>query len=387
MKFSLPLNFGLLPAFLSLTFSLTATAQEAETKDPTPSAVEQFINKALKANDANGDGRVTEDEATGSLKNNFAKIDQDNDGAVSRAELAGLAKWRNRQQKNRKNAKRSAPPVVPEGVVFETDIAYREGNSKWKLDLAKPKIPSSTPQPAIVVIHGGGWQGGNKADPLFRSTALQYASRGYVCVSVNYRLTNEGTVLDCIADCKCAVRWLRANAAKYNVDPERIGAFGNSAGAHLVAVLGLTSKEAGLEGDGPFQEQSSLVQAVCCCATPTDFVDWGKEPSKHALAMLKQRFGAENFEESMRIASPVTHASNKACPFLIIHGTADKTVPVAQGDALNDTLKKVGAADATYLRFDGAGHGVFGQRAEKTRPAMEKFFDRVLKLESGEESE
>ena len=185
--------------------------------------------------------------------------------------------------------------AVPENVSLETDIAYRDGNDKWKLDLAKPNDASATLRPGLVIIHGGGWRGGDKGGGVWRALPLQYASNGYVCVSINYRLTDEGTVLDCIADCKCAVRWLRANAAKYHVDPDRIGAFGNSAGAHLVAILGLSPDEVSLEGD-----------------------------------------------------------------------------------ALHQALTSAGVEDVSYMRIDGAGHGVFNQHAQQAGPAMEKFFARVL---------
>ena len=246
------------------------------------------------------------------------------------------ARWRNR------NNAPSAKPSVPENVVFEADIAYREGNEKWKLDLARPKAKSTTPQPAIVFIHGGGWASGDKGGGQWRSLPLEYAARGYVCVSINYRLTNEGIMLDCIADCKCAVRWLRANAEKYNIDSKRIGAYGNSAGAHLVSVLGLAPREADLEGDGPHQDVSSLVQAVCCSAPPTDFTNW-LNPAKNPRSPASRLFGDKDAETVARRCSPVTYASDKAPPFLIVHGTADKTVPVSQGDALGESTYRQGS--------------------------------------------
>jgi acetyl esterase/lipase len=364
----------------SVLFS-TAMAQKSTEKDEPAGSVQdrsvkQFVQRALKANDEDGDGKITKDEAKQLLRKNFSNVDADKDGVVTAEELAALARRINgRRTRQNPSNNRTA---VPDNVTFKANIPYREGNDKWKLDLARTKTTSSVPQPAIVFIHGGGWRSGDKGGGQWRSLPLEYASRGYVCVSVNYRLTDEATILDCIADCKCAVRWLRANAEKYNVDPNRIGAYGNSAGAHLVSILGLASAKADLEGDGPFQDESSLVQAVCCSAPPADFMNWNKKSKKSETA-FSRLFGAKDVEESKRRASPVTYAFEKAPPFLIVHGTADTTVPVAQGDTLERALKEAGAKDVTYMKFEGAGHGVFLQHRDETQPAMQKFFYRVLR--------
>jgi len=353
-----------------------ANGQEPQQKAPANKQVQQFVQRALQLNDKNSDGEVTRDEAGQLLRKNFAKVDIDSDGIVTKAELTALAKRMAARWMKQRNATR-AKTAVPSNVIIEADIAYREGNDKWKLDLARPKAKAAQPQPAIVFIHGGGWAGGDKGGGQWRSLPLEYAARGYVCISVNYRLTNEGTMLDCIADCKCAVRWLRANAEKYNIDKARIGAYGNSAGAHLVSVLGLAGADAGLEGDGPFQDASSLVQAVCCSAPPADFSNW-LNPAKNPKSPSSRLFGKKDAATAARRASPVNYATKQAPPFLIIHGAADRTVPVSQGDALEGALKKAGAKDVTYMKIEGAGHGVFGQHSSKTRPAMQAFFDRVL---------
>lgn len=358
-----------------------SSAQNSSRSDAAGSAAKQFVQRALKVNDKNSDGKVTRDEAVRPLKANFDTVDANRDGEITADELTALAKRMEGRQRNRtaNNPSRSQP-AVPDNVSFEMDIAYRDGNRKWKLDLARPKVASSKPQPAIVFIHGGGWRGGDKGGGQWRSLPLEYASRGYVCVSVNYRLTDEATVLDCIADCKCAVRWLRAHADEYKIDSDRIGAYGNSAGAHLVSVLGLASADARLEGDGPFADESSLVQAVCCSAPPSDFINWRNKNGGNADSALSRLFGDKQVEEVKRRASPVTHVTDKAPPFLIIHGTADTTVPVAQGDALAQALNKASAKDVTYMKIAGADHGVFLKHGEKTRPAMKEFFDRVLRL-------
>ena len=356
-------------AVLALLTAFPVTQTEAQQRG------NRFVTNLLSANDKNKDGVITQDEATGRLKRDFDRVDSDGNGEITRKEILALGA---RLATRNPNANRSRPQVrVPDNVDFQTDIAYREGNPKWMLDLARPKAALDEPRPAIVFVHGGGWRSGDKGGGQWRSLPLEYASRGYVCITINYRLTDEGTVADCIADSKCAVRWLRAHAKKYNVDSKRIGAYGNSAGAHLVSVLGLTSADAGLEGDGPWQEFSSELQAVCCSAPPANLMDWGKK-SRSGADALSRLFKGIDADEWRRKASPVTYASAKAPPFLIVHGTSDTTVPIKHGDELAKSLRDAGANDIAYLRFDGAGHGVFGEHADETGPAMQKFFDRVL---------
>lgn len=348
-----------------------------------PRTAKAFADGVLKQLDQDGDNKVAKSESRNRLKQNFDKVDSDGDGFLDESELLKLGsrlagnqrpdeKRNGGQRSDQKPATENSAAKAPDNVVLKTDVAYREGNKKWKLDIAKPKSDSKEPRPAIVFIHGGGWRSGDKGGGQWRSMPLEYASRGYVCISVNYRLTDEGTILDCIADCKCAVRWLRASAKEHNVDPQRIGAYGNSAGAHLVAILGLTTAAAKLEGDGPYAGYSSEVQAVCCSATPSNFLDWGKRKAQ----ALEKLFGAD--PQNKKLASPVTWVTAAAPPFLIVHGTADKTVPFQQGVNLHSALEMAGAKNVKMMKFDGAGHGVFSQHKRTTYPAMQKFFDQTL---------
>ncbi|MEM6690789.1 MAG: alpha/beta hydrolase fold domain-containing protein [Planctomycetota bacterium] len=334
---------------------------------------EQLVGNLLKTNDADGDGVITQSEAKAQLKNNFDRVDQDSNGSIDRGELTALAKRliSNRNRSNTPRRQGIGGMVLPENVELEVDIAYHDEHERQKLDLMLPKEDSKTARPAIVFIHGGGWRSGDKGGGMWRSLPLQYASKGYVCISVNYRLTPDRVnVFGCIEDCRCAVRWLRANTEKYNVDPNRIGAFGNSAGGHLVALLGLTPDESDFDGDAPYAGYSSGFQAVCCGAPPTNFMDYGKKTNNGFTKLAGS-------DDGVKRASPVTWVSKEAPPFLIIHGTKDTTVPVKNSDDLNAALKRLGT-DVTYMRIDGAGHGVVGQKSKETFPAMEKFFDRVL---------
>ncbi len=286
---------------------------------------------------------------------------------------------------------------VPSGVKVVPDIAYRDGPSKaWRLDLAMPAESSDTPRPAIVFVHGGGWRSGDKRRENFLRPTLEFAAKGYVCITVNYRLLNETSIAGCVEDVKCAVRWLRAHAKEYGVDPKRIGAHGNSAGAHLVAMLGLCPPSAGLEGDGPWQEHSSIVQAVVASATPTSFLvpmndrmrkqrtaksdnQQQRGPRRAADGRSSRSRLADMSEEARRKISPITYVNGDAPPFLLVHEESDRTVGVHQSDSFVKALREAGAKDITYMRYtDGSGHGVFGARIAETGPAREAFFARTL---------
>jgi len=329
---------------------------------------EQRIENWLKSQDKDGDGRIAGDEAIGLMRANFTRNDANKDGFLDRQELGSLADrlarggfGRNRQPRRRQTVTTEQMlEQAPKDVTVIPDIAYREGNNAWKLDLAMPTERSAKPRPAIVFVHGGGWVSGDKRTSTFLKPALEFAAKGYVCITINYRL--GGAKHACVEDAKCAVRWLRAHAEKYNVDPDRIGAYGNSAGAHLVAMLGICPASAGLEGDGPWQEYSSMVQAVVASATPT---------------RPRVRGGSE--EDARKIA-PMTYVSADAPPFLLVHEESDRTVPVSNSDDFVKALRQAGAGDVTYMRYtDGSGHGTFMVNIKETGPARERFFARTLK--------
>ena len=267
---------------------------------------------------------------------------------------------------------------VPAGVVFEKDILYSSpGGERLELDMARPKNSKGL-SPAIICIHGGGFRAGNRQhhDPL----CLKLAERGYVAVTVTYRLSPKHQFPAAVNDVKAAVRWLRANAAKYGIDPNRIGATGDSAGGHLALFLGLTGDVKSLDAaEGGNNDQSSQVNCVVDVYGPSDFTK-SYDKSVDAAEVLPMFLGGNLKTAHHRhiLASPLYWVTPNAAPTLAIHGTKDPYVAHEQAVWLIDRLK---AADvpAELLTLEGAGHGFKGDDAKRAQEAMFAFFDKHLK--------
>jgi len=242
------------------------------------------------------------------------------------------------------------------------NISYREGDSKsWKLDLAMPENFGTTPRPAIVIVHGGGWRAGSKKELVYRNLLLDYAFQGYLTVSVEYRFDQEAAFPACIEDVKCAVRWLRAHAKEYNVNPDKIGAFGHSAGAHLVLMLAMSSENKSLEGDGGWNEYSSKINAVVGGSTPTQI--GGKRPNWNKPEWW-----------------PIGYISKNTVPMLLIQGIQDPIVKVDLVDDFVAKMKAAGVPDLSYIRIEGGDHDVaYSDSLRITKPAMDEFFEKYLK--------
>ena len=331
--------------------------------------------------DKNSDGVLTIDETSGLMRRFFNRNDRDGDGKLTKEELGKLDTRLEQNPRNGEQRRRPEAALV-EGVTVRKNQVYRSGHDRWKLDvyLPKEKAPKGG-RPGLVFVHGGGWKNGSKESGFWASLPARYAAKGYVCISVNYRLTGDGGGFPaCVHDVKNAVRWFRANSKELGLDPKRIGAYGNSAGAHLVSMLGLVKKEAGLEGNGTHLDQSSLVQAVCASATPSNFLKWKNQlfPNRGVLAGDQ-----ENHHARAAKASPVTYAAEDAPPFLLVHAENDRTVPFEQGEILANRLKASGAKNVMLMRFKDGGHGVFRAKETKTYIAMEEFFAKVLKRGPG----
>lgn len=266
---------------------------------------------------------------------------------------------------------------VPGNVVIERDVEYgRAGDRPLKLDMIRPKESAAESLPVIVFIHGGAWRGGNKSGGVGR--LIPFAASGeYFCVSVGYRLSGEAIWPAQIHDCKAAIRWLKANAAKYHIQPDKIGVLGSSAGGHLVNMLGTSGDVKELEGDCGSPDQSSRVACVVPFCGPSDFLAIGKRREGAAPGAVALLLGGPIGEkkEAAVAASPVTHVSRDDPPFLIVHGTADRTVPFEQAELLHAALQKAGV-DSTLLKIEGGGHGIGGPEVVRR---VRAFFDKHLR--------
>lgn len=289
--------------------------------------------------------------------------------------IAGIAK-----------AEQKPAPQLPKGVEGQLNIEYVPGGGPSEsLDVYWPEQPSERPLPLIVHIHGGGWRGGSKA-----GCPADLVRSGYVVASVEYRFSNKALFPAQIQDCQAAIRWLRANAKKYNLDADRVGVYGESAGGHLVALLGTAGGKKAFPAIGGNEEQSDRVQAVCDFFGPTDFntVMAQAEADKNVKNIFKWNTPSDPYsgliganlddKEKCDAVSPVHYVSKDDAPILIFHGTADALVPYAQSEEFADALKKAGV-DVTLQKMPGSGHGGKAFGLPVVRKLMKAFFDKELK--------
>lgn len=261
---------------------------------------------------------------------------------------------------------------------IEKNVAYLAPNRTEKADLYLPvNSPAGARRPAVVIIHGGGWTGGDKGAGREINIGTNLALNGYVGLSINYVLasTNKSAVKATwpqnLHDCMTAVRWLRKNAERLQVDPERIGVIGGSAGGHLAAMLAVTGEKDGLDPKGPYGEFSCRVKCAVNLYGPADLSD-----RAHLNMLGKARADAP---ELYRAASPVTYVDKSDPPILIMHGTADKTVDIAQSKLFATKLKEAGARHELVI-VEGAPHTFHLQpKQADLRPKVLGFFDQHLK--------
>jgi acetyl esterase/lipase len=284
------------------------------------------------------------------------------------------------------SADQKPKPSLP-GVKSELDIQYvPDGDSAQRLDLYLPEHESDHPLPIIVWIHGGGWQAGSKSG----CPAVFMVPLGYAAASVEYRFSQKAVFPAQIEDCQAAIRWIRANSKKYNIDPDHIGVWGASAGGHLVALLGTAGGKNAFPKIGGNDNESDRVQAVCDWFGPADFTtvmaqaaaDKTKNvfkfnsPSDPYSNLIGGKLGED--QAKCEAVSPVHYVSKDNPPFLIMHGTTDALVPFAQSVELADALKKAGV-EVMLQPFPGSGHGgpAFGLRP--AHQLVVKFMDKHLK--------
>jgi acetyl esterase/lipase len=275
-----------------------------------------------------------------------------------------------------------AASAAPPELEVQDDLQYGVGGGeKLLLDLARP-AGLNKPTPCVVFIHGGGWAAGNRK--AHYSQMRQAAEDGFVAVTISYRLVKDGKNRwpAQIEDCKCAVRWLRGNAKRFSIDPERIGAIGYSAGAHLSMLLGTLDKDDGLEGDGGSPDQSSKVQAIVAYFGPTNLTVQYPPSSRNIVANFIGGSLEERRADYDR-ASPLRYVSPGDATMLLFHGTKDELVPYEQAFEMATALTKAGVSGRVEILL-GQRHGWGGETAEHTQRRSMEFFRSTLKLDAAQ---
>lgn len=256
------------------------------------------------------------------------------------------------------------------GIIYDKGDDYR-----LACDIYQPV--GDGPFPGVLAIHGGAWRHGNKLAMLRH--AWELASRGYVVVAINYRLAPDNKFPKQIHDCKTAVRWMRLKSKKLKLDPDRIAAFGYSAGAHLAAMLGTTDANDGFEGtvtDEKLKPFSTRVQCVIAGGAPCEF-DWIK--SKSLVYWLGH--GPQEKPSLYKKAAPITYVSKDDPPFMFVHGTVDKVVPAKSSRQMHERLNQIGT-ESRYQEIEGKGH--FATFSDLSwMPSAIDFMDEVMASEKG----
>ncbi len=272
-------------------------------------------------------------------------------------------------------AKKPAPlPPAPAGVVIEENVAYLGPGRAETADLYLPaKRDRGVRSPAVVIIHGGGFTGGDKAAAREFNIGTTLALHGYIGLSINYALASKDhpSWPRNVQDCMTAVRWLRKNADRLQIDAAHVGTIGGSAGGHLAAMLAVAGAKAGLDPAGPYAEFSCRVQ----CAVPMygayDFTD------RNDLTMIGKK--RQESPEAYRAASPIVYLTPTTPPMLLLCGTADSPATVAQSERFAAALKKAGVAHELVL-VEGAPHSFHLQPKQRDlRPLVLGFFEKHLK--------
>jgi acetyl esterase/lipase len=271
----------------------------------------------------------------------------------------------------------SAQVKVPDTVRWEPGIEYSApAGEHLQLNLARPKTGDG-PFPTVLCIHGGGFRAGKRES--YDGLCLKLAERGYVAATITYRLAPKHQFPAAVHDTKTAVRWLRANAAKYKINPAKIGTTGGSAGGHLAQFLAVTANVPEFEGEGGHADQSSSVACVVNVYGPSDFTkSYGKSVDAAEVLPLWLGGNLETAKVQHIRASPLYWVTPDAAPTLCIHGTEDKYVAHEQAVWMVDKLKAA-TVEAELLTLEGAGHGFKGADAEKSDAALFDYFEKHLK--------
>lgn len=277
------------------------------------------------------------------------------------------------------NIKKTKPQYVAvTGITYaQVDSWFDHCRRDLKLDLIYPEDMTGKVYPCVVWICGGAWLRMDKSAHLAYLSKL--ADKGFVVASVEYRTSNEGAYPMPIQDVKAAIRYLRAHADRYRIDPQHIGAMGESAGGYLTCMAALDNNP---ELDtGAYLEYSSRIQAACPWYPPTDASSFHYDDPEQAAAAAESLLMGFNVMRNMKETednSPVSKVTKDAPPFLIIHGTDDHTVPFEQSEILYEKLTKNGC-DVKFIELEGADHADMQFFQDELWNRIIEFFDEKLK--------
>jgi acetyl esterase/lipase len=276
------------------------------------------------------------------------------------------------------------PTPLPAGTKAERNIPYVEnGHRNQVLDIFLPEKPAGKPMPLMIWIHGGAWMAGSQANPPM----LYLMNKGFAVASIQYRFSQDAIWPAQSHDCKAAIRFLRANATKFNLDPDRFAVGGDSAGGHLAAFVGTSGSMKEMEGDFGNTNVSSRVQAVVDWFGPTDLLVMGQQSGSNSMiqhdspASPESRLLGGPVQEQRDLATtanPLTYVDRNDPPFLIMHGDKDQLVPLAQSAILAKALVDAGV-EVTMKTISGAGHGSPVFHNAESRRLIEEFLTRTLK--------
>ena len=258
-----------------------------------------------------------------------------------------------------------------------SNIQYCTGGEKrLMMDVFLPKHPIRTPTPAVLWIHGGGWDHGDKAE---NDGAVALAHEGFVTASLNYRLSGNWPFPANIEDCKCAIRFLRANAARFGIDPDRIGVAGASAGGHLAELVAAAGPAAGLEGSGGWPDVSSRVQAAAAWYGVSDFTVGAMQFQNHTGKVVLKLFrgSEEEHPEAYRQASPIFYVSKDGPPLLLAHGEKDDLVPFDQSVRMAEAWRKA-SLPIEFIPVKNAGHNFEQVGIKPVSPSAETVNKRTI---------
>ena len=323
--------------------------------------------------DKDKNGKLSLEELPRNARPNFKRVDTNQNGSISLAEHEAFLK--------RPRQPRRARPL-PEGVKPLLNLFYADtDNPRQTLDLFLPeKRKLDAPLPIIVYIHGGGWKNGRKESGIGK-LAPYLETGSFAAASINYRLSGESIWPAQIHDCKAAIRWLKGNAEKYGFDGGRMAVWGNSAGGHLVAMLGVSGGVKALEGKlGAHLDRDSRVSCVVDFCGPTHLLSMGKFPSNidhdapHSPESQLIGGALQENKKAANKASPMTYVSKDDAPTLIVHGTEDPLVPFNQAEIFHETLTEAGVKNI-FLPMKGMGHGLSGPVVNE---AVQEFLERQL---------